>query len=106
MGRLLMYMYTDHVTLFNIGAKDFKCGGKIINMIITKYSRQKWHEISLPAQILGLWVRIQLEAWMSVCVHSLFVLSCVGSGPAMELIPRPVVYHIHNFRINSEWEHP
>jgi hypothetical protein len=24
-----------------------------------------------------IWVRIQLEAWMSVCVRSVFVLSCV-----------------------------
>jgi hypothetical protein len=38
--------------------------------------------MSSPAQILGLWVRIQLEAWMSVCIYTVFVLSCVGSGLA------------------------
>jgi hypothetical protein len=25
-------------------------------------------------------VRIPLDAWMFLCVHSVFVLSCVGSG--------------------------
>jgi hypothetical protein len=35
------------------------------------------HELSSPAQTLGSWVRIPLEAWMSVCVYSAFVLSCV-----------------------------
>jgi hypothetical protein len=30
-----------------------------------------------PAKTLGSWVRIQLEALMSVCVYSVFVLSCV-----------------------------
>jgi hypothetical protein len=44
--------------------------------------RSRWpsglrHELSSPAQTLGSWVRIQLEAWMSVYVYSVFVLSCV-----------------------------
>jgi hypothetical protein len=47
-------------------------------------SRSQWprsvrHEMSPPAQTLGSWVRIPLEAWMSVCVYSVFVL---GSGLA------------------------
>jgi hypothetical protein len=29
------------------------------------------------AQTLGLWFRIPLEAWMSVSVYSVFLLSCV-----------------------------
>jgi hypothetical protein len=37
------------------------------------------HEPSSPALTLRSWVWIQLEAWMSVCVYSVFVLSCVGS---------------------------
>jgi hypothetical protein len=32
------------------------------------------------ARTVGLWVRVQLEAWMSVCVSSVFMLSWVGSG--------------------------
>jgi hypothetical protein len=44
--------------------------------------RSQWphsirHELSSPAQTLGSWFRIPLEAWMSVCVYSVFVLSCV-----------------------------
>jgi hypothetical protein len=35
------------------------------------------HELSSPAQTLGSWVRIPLEAWMSVCIYSVFVMSCV-----------------------------
>jgi hypothetical protein len=35
------------------------------------------HKSSSPAQTQGSWVRILLEAWMSVCVYSVFVLFCV-----------------------------
>jgi hypothetical protein len=35
------------------------------------------HELSSLAQTLGSCVRIPLEAWMSVCVYSVFVLFCV-----------------------------
>jgi hypothetical protein len=35
------------------------------------------HELSSPAQTLGSCVRIPLEAWMFVCVYSVFLLSCV-----------------------------
>jgi hypothetical protein len=50
-------------------------------------SRPQWprglrHEISSPAWTLGSWVRIPLEAWMFVCVCSVFVLSSVSSGLA------------------------
>jgi hypothetical protein len=34
-----------------------------------------------PAQTLGSWDRIPLEAWMSMCFYAMFVL-CVGSGLA------------------------
>jgi hypothetical protein len=37
------------------------------------------HEMSSLARTLGSWVRIPLEAWMSVCVYSVFML---GSGLA------------------------
>jgi hypothetical protein len=50
-------------------------------------SRSQWprglrHEMSSPAWTLGSWVQILLEAWMFVCLYSVFVLSCVGSGLA------------------------
>jgi hypothetical protein len=34
----------------------------------------------LLVRTLGSWVRIPLEAMMSVCVYSVFVLSCVQEG--------------------------
>jgi hypothetical protein len=46
------------------------------NQPITVAARSK-HELSSLAQTLGSWVRIPLEAWMSVCGYSVFVLSCV-----------------------------
>jgi hypothetical protein len=64
----------------------------------TKYS---------PARTLGSWVGIALEAWMSTCVYSVLVLSCVGGGRGglatdlshvQGLIP--IVYTIKNFRMN------
>jgi hypothetical protein len=56
--------------------------------------RSQWprglrHEPSSPARKLGSWIRIQLKAWMSVCVYSVFVLLlCVGSCLNNDLIPR------------------
>jgi hypothetical protein len=35
------------------------------------------HELSSPAQTLGLWVRIPFEALMSVCVYSVCVVLCL-----------------------------
>jgi hypothetical protein len=51
--------------------------------------RSKWwrglrHELSSLIQTLGSWVRIPLKAWLSVCIYSVFVLSCVGSGLATD----------------------
>jgi hypothetical protein len=49
--------------------------------------RSQWprglrHEMSSPARTLGTWVRNPLETWTFVCVYSVFMLSCVGSGLA------------------------
>jgi hypothetical protein len=35
------------------------------------------HEPSPLARMMGSWVRNPIKAWMSVCVCSVFVLSCV-----------------------------
>jgi hypothetical protein len=48
----------------------------------SQWQRNLKHELSSLARTLGSWVRIPLKAWMSVCVYSVFVLSCVGSGLA------------------------
>jgi hypothetical protein len=47
--------------------------------------RSQWphglrHELSSLARTLGSWVRISLEAWISVCIYSVCVVLCVGSG--------------------------
>jgi hypothetical protein len=49
--------------------------------------RSQWlrglrNELSPPAGTLGSWIRITLEALMSVCVYSLCTVVCVGSGLA------------------------
>jgi hypothetical protein len=45
-------------------------------------SRSHWprdlrHELFSLPRMLGSWVRIPFKAWISVCVHSVFVLPCV-----------------------------
>jgi hypothetical protein len=66
------------------------------------------HEISSATRTLGLWVRIPLEAWVYVCVFSVFVLSCLGSGLTTGWSPFQGVLwtarRIHIFLINSDWE--
>jgi hypothetical protein len=57
----------------------FMITGLSIDPIFTT-SRSQWprglrHELSSPAQTLRSWVRIPLEAWMSLFI--LFVLPCV-----------------------------
>jgi hypothetical protein len=54
----------------------------IIHGCIPPLRRSQWplglrHELSSPARTLGSWVWIQLDAWMSVCVYSVFLLFCV-----------------------------
>jgi hypothetical protein len=60
------------------------------------------------ARALGSWVRVPLQAWMSVYECNVLVLSCVGSGFASGYFPvqgiLATVHKIHNFIINSEWE--
>jgi hypothetical protein len=43
----------------------------------SQWPRGLGHELSSPSPTLRSCVRIPLEAWMSVCVYSMFVLSCV-----------------------------
>jgi hypothetical protein len=67
---------------------------RIFNLAIRWGGRSQWqrdlrHEPSSPFRTLGYWVRIPLEAWMSVCVYFVCVVLCVVSGLAKGLIPRP-----------------
>jgi hypothetical protein len=64
--------------------------------------------MSLPAQTLGSWVRIPFEAVRSDCVHSVFVLSYIGSGLATGWShvkgALPTLYKIKiSELISSEW---
>jgi hypothetical protein len=50
-------------------------------------SRSQWprglgHELSSLARTLGSWVRTPLKAWLSVHLFCVYVVVCVGSGPA------------------------
>jgi hypothetical protein len=54
---------------------DMYVSCKIFSTAITGHSgRAVRHEMSSLARTLGSWVRITLEAWMSVCIYS--VLCC------------------------------
>jgi hypothetical protein len=62
-------------TLPNILSSDLYRSGLV-------HRRSQWprglrHEPSPPARTLGSWIQIPLEAWMFVCVYSMFVLFCV-----------------------------
>jgi hypothetical protein len=48
-----------------------------IIMVINQWRRGVMYEQSSLARTVGSWVRIPLKVWMSVCVYSVFVLSCV-----------------------------
>jgi hypothetical protein len=48
----------------------------------SQWPRGLRHEPSSPAPTLESWVLIPLEAWMSVCVYSVYIVLCVGSGLA------------------------
>jgi hypothetical protein len=50
---------------------------KIISKSRSQWPRCLRHDVSSPTQTLGLCVRIPLEAWLSVHVYSVFMLSCV-----------------------------
>jgi hypothetical protein len=68
--------------VWRIMTKYFIVGTEFFHHSYKQECRLQWprvlrHELSSPAQTLGSWVRIPLEAWMSVCVYSVFVLSCV-----------------------------
>jgi hypothetical protein len=69
-------------------------------------SRSQWpsgrsYELSSLARTLGSWVRIPLKVWMYVCVYSVFVLPCVGSGLATGWSPvqgvLPTVLGVRNW---------
>jgi hypothetical protein len=47
------------------------------------------NELSSPARTLGSWIQIPFKAWMSVCVYSVCVVLCVGSGLGNGPILRP-----------------
>jgi hypothetical protein len=47
------------------------------SMCRSQSPRRLRQELSSLARTLGSWVGIPLEAWMSVCVYSVFVLFCV-----------------------------
>jgi hypothetical protein len=55
--------------------------------------------MSSPARTLGTWIQIPLKSYMFVCVYSVFVLSCVGSGLATGCSPDQGVYRLS--RINK-----
>jgi hypothetical protein len=49
----------------------------------------QFHHLPLLALTLGLWIRILLKAWTSVCIYCVCVVLCIGSDLATGWSPRP-----------------
>jgi hypothetical protein len=71
----------------------------VVHRCGSQWLRGLRQEMSSPAQTLRSWVGIPLEAGMSVRVSS--VLSCVRSGLATGLIPRPRCSTDWTYKIHS-----
>jgi hypothetical protein len=54
---------------------------------LSQWPRLVRHELSSPAQTLGSWAPIPFEAWISVWVYSVFVLSCVQVAVLRRAVP-------------------
>jgi hypothetical protein len=82
--RLLCYYYCFllNSSLFPTPHSSYN-SGHIVWERRPQWPRGVMHESSSLARTPGSWVRIPLEAWMSVSVYSVFLLFCVGSGLAM-----------------------
>jgi hypothetical protein len=69
----------------------------VVGIICRCRSHWTWgvrHELSLLARTLGSWVWIPLRAWMSVCVYSVCIVLCVGSGPETGWSPSKESYRL------------
>jgi hypothetical protein len=55
---------------------DYKNLTRLDSMCRLQWPRGLRHELSSPAKILGLWVRIPLEAWMFVFILCLLCPVC------------------------------
>jgi hypothetical protein len=68
------------VTIYKIILRDFPESNDLHSR--SQLPRGLRHQLSSLARTLGSWVRISLKALMSVCVYSVCVVLCVGSGLA------------------------
>jgi hypothetical protein len=66
---VVLYVYAFHVLVQDMLHSFFTC--------LSEWPRGLRHESSSPTRTLGSWVRIPLEAWMSLCVYSVFISFCV-----------------------------
>jgi hypothetical protein len=69
--------------------------------------RSQWprglrHEMSSPAQTLGSWVQTPLEARVSECFYSVFMLSCICTGLVTSSSPSKESYRLSTWLIISE----
>jgi hypothetical protein len=61
---------------------DLTVEGRLSKFCRSQRPRILRHDPYSLAGTLGSWVRIPLEAWMFVCVYSVCIVLCVGSGLA------------------------
>jgi hypothetical protein len=80
----LTFSFCSPFVFYNIQYRRFKHSeiSSYFRVAVTTFSRPQWplglrHKLLSSTYTLGSQVRIPIEAWMSVCVYSSFVLSCV-----------------------------
>jgi hypothetical protein len=104
-GDFQLWGYNENV-IISVGAGILL--DVVPNLSLSQWPRGLRHEPSSPAVTLGYWFEIPLNAWMSVCVCSAFMLPCVDSGlamcwsPAQGVLPTVCKVRISKL-INSEW---
>jgi hypothetical protein len=84
-GHIELQQFTNHPELTKCNflfVWNFFLTKTLIYFKYTKRCRSQWprvlrHELSSLARTLGPWVRIPLDAWMSVCIYFMFVPPCV-----------------------------
>jgi hypothetical protein len=75
--------YFDRSSETSVNTSDYKAPRH------SQWPRGLRHELSSSAQTLGSWVRIPMEAWMSVCVYSVCAVLCVQVASLQWADPRP-----------------
>jgi predicted nucleic acid-binding Zn ribbon protein len=78
-GRILGFLDRNRYLFFRVASElySFKTEPSKRHDSLSQRPLGLRQELSSPAPTLRSWVRMPFESWMSVCVYSVFLLSCV-----------------------------